>query len=59
MSKFKPRPAPSWREHLTAAEREDVARADAAQAEWKRQRAVRAEIACRAAQRAKARAREL
>lgn len=54
MSKFKPRPQPTWREHLTTAEREVVDRADAAQAEWKRLRAVRAEIASRAAQRAKA-----
>ncbi|HEV7258976.1 MAG TPA: hypothetical protein VGN82_14440 [Bosea sp. (in: a-proteobacteria)] len=55
MSKFKPRPEPTWREHLTASERETVNRADAAQAEWKRLRGVRAEIASRAALRAKAR----
>lgn len=52
MSKFKPR-TKDWRNHLTAAERETVGRADAAQAEWKRLRAVRAEIASRAALRAK------
>lgn len=53
MSKFKPR-AQTWRDHLTAGERETVERADAAQAEWKRLRAVRAEIASKAALRAKA-----
>lgn len=53
MSRFKPRVS-NWREHLTAGEREMVDRADAAQVEWKRLRAVRAEIASRAAQRAKA-----
>lgn len=53
MSKFKPR-SQSWRDHLTISERETVARADAAQAEWKRLRAMRAEIASRAALRAKA-----
>jgi len=53
MSKFKPR-SQNWREHLTAGERETVERADAAQAEWKRLRAVRAEIASKAALRAKA-----
>lgn len=54
MSKFKPKPQPTWRDHLTLGERETIDRADAAQAEWKRLRALRAEIASRAAQRAKA-----
>ncbi|MBN9453214.1 MAG: hypothetical protein J0I42_14800 [Bosea sp.] len=53
MSKFKPRTS-DWRNHLIAAERETVDGADAAQVEWKRLRAVRAEIASRAALRAKA-----
>ena len=54
MARFKPKPLPTWRDHLTPDERETVDRADSAQAEWKRLRQIRAEIASRAAQRAKA-----
>lgn len=55
MSRFKPRtPKWPWRDFLTEAERNVLARADAAKAEWKRLNAERAGIANRALQRAKA-----
>lgn len=53
MSKFKPN-LTRWQDFLTADERATIARADAAKIEWKRLRAVRAEIASKAALRAKA-----
>lgn len=53
MSRFKPNPT-RWQDFLTADERATVDRAEAAKVEWKRLRAVRAEIASRATQRAKA-----
>lgn len=55
MTRFKPRPAKwPWRDFLTAAEANTIARADAAKAEWKRLNAERASITNRAIQRAKA-----
>jgi hypothetical protein len=55
MSRFKPRaPKWPWRDFLTAAEANTLARADSAKAEWKRLNAERAGITNRAIQRAKA-----
>ena len=53
MSRFKPNPT-RWQDFLTTDERATVDRAEAAKIEWKRLRDVRADIASRAMQRAKA-----
>lgn len=57
MSRFKPRtPKWPWRDFLTEAERQQLDRAEAAKAEWKRLNTERAGITNRAIQRAKAHA---